>query len=471
MNNANVEQVVVVGAGPAGLAATTELVNAGAKVLLIDAGERHGGQYWRHNAGSPFANKHEEMRIVAHPNVDYLAKTNVWAATYCEGVSTLHLLTDRKEMREVNTRALVLATGAYDRSLPFPGWDLPGVMTAGGVQALLKGQKTLAGKKFVVAGTGPLLLPVAVGLIMAGAQVQAIVEASLPTAWSTKLRALIYSRNKLRDFGTFQKIIFKAKVKVHYGSAIIAAHGSDGVERVTMTKIDRKFRIKPNSKIDIDCDVLAVGWGFTPDLSLATALGCNTRIEPRDSSLVVEVDDHQATSLPGVYAAGEVTGVGGSTLALAEGRIAAINLMLASGQPGSSTDNATLKKLSEERKKHQIFANALLEIYRVADGWTTWQADSTILCRCEEVSVGDLRKAIVELGVTDSKSAKSLTRIGMGMCQGRMCGQAVTEFVAKECNRKVTLKDLQGGAKRPVITPIPLGLFAEGPSGVSRTKG
>jgi thioredoxin reductase len=456
------DQVVVVGAGPAGLAAATALVSVGARVLLIDGGERPGGQYRRHSADSGLPKKHEELRIISHPNVEYLAKTNVWAATYLDCISTLHLLIDRKLEREVNTHALILATGAYDRSIPFPGWDLPGVMTAGGVQALLKGQKRLAGKEFVVAGTGPFLLPRAVGLIMSGAKVNAVVEASLPTAWLTKPRGLIQSGDKLIDFGTFQKIIIKAKVRVHYGTAIVAAYGTDLLERVTLAKIDRKFRVKPGSETDLACDVLAVGWGFTPDLSLADALGCRTRVEPRDGSLVVDVDAKQATSLPGVYAAGEATGVGGSGLALTEGRIAAFSLAQTRGSIDATQFAGLIGSENQKRRKQQIFANALLEIYRIADGWTTWQTPETVLCRCEEVTVGDVRNAVAELGVSDGRTAKSLTRAGMGMCQGRVCGQAVSEFVAKECGRMASLKDLQGGAKRPVITPIPLGLLANG---------
>jgi len=451
MSAISTEQIVVVGGGPAGLAAATSLVRTGARVLLIDAGERPGGQYWRHHAESSLAAKHEELRIIAHPNVEYLAKTNVWAATYRDGVSTLHLLMDGKVEREIRTRTLILATGAYDRSLPFPGWDLPGVMTAGGVQALLKGQKSLVGKEIVVAGTGPFLLPVAIGLIMAGVQVKAIVEASRPTAWFTKLGALTHNDGKLKDFVTFQKIIFGAKVKIHYGSAIVAAEGNERVERVTLAKIDSKFAIKPGSIRQIACDSLAVGWGFTPDLSLATALGCASQIDPRDGSLVIEVDEHQETSVPGIYAAGEITGIGGSALALTEGRIAAANVS------GAQTED-----LLRLRGKQLIFANALLDIYRVKHGWTSWQDETTVLCRCEEVSVGDLRKAIVELGVSDLRGAKLLTRAGMGMCQGRVCGQSVAEFVAKESGHQITLKDLQGGAKRPVITPIPLGLLAKG---------
>lgn len=455
---ATTEQIVVVGAGPAGLAATRILVRAGAHVLLIDGDERPGGQYWRHGADSVLPMKHEELRIITHPNVEYLPKTNVWSANYRGGVSTLNLLIDRKREREISTRALILATGAYDRSLPFPGWDLPGVMTAGGVQALLKGQGRLMGKEIVVAGTGPFLLPVAVGLIMAGVEVKAIVEASRPTTWFTKLGALTHNGGKFSDFVQFQKIIRGAKVKVHYGSAIVAAHGNGRVEEVTLAKIDRQFKIKPGSERQIACDALAVGWGFTPDLSVASAIGCATRVEQRDGSLVVDVDERQVTSLLGVYAAGEITGVGGSALALTEGQIAASSAADSLGL----IDPTKVTSLLEKRRKQQIFANALLEIYRVKDGWTTWQDESTIICRCEEVSVGDLRKAITELEVSDWRSAKSLTRTGMGMCQGRVCGQAVADFVAKECGHPVTVSDLQGGAKRPIITPIPLGLLASG---------
>jgi NAD(P)H-nitrite reductase large subunit len=154
--------------------------------------------------------------------------------------------------------------------------------------------------------------------------------------------------------------------------------------------------------------------------------------------------------------------MGRSGLALTEGRIAASALAQSRGLINSIQAAELTNGLNEKRRKQQIFANALLEIYRVADGWTTWQTPETILCRCEEVTVGDVRNAIAELGVSDGRSAKSLTRAGMGMCQGRVCGQAVSEFVAKECGSKVSLKDLQSGAKRPVITPIPLGLLATG---------
>lgn len=461
MSTATTEQIIVVGAGPAGLAATKALVEAGAHVLLIDGDERPGGQYWRHSADSALPIKHGELRVITHPNVEYLPSTNVWSATYRDGVSNLNLLIGRKQEREVNTRVLILATGAYDRSLPFPGWDLPGVMTAGGVQALLKSQERLVGREIVVAGTGPFLLPVAVGLIMAGVEVKAIVEASRPTAWFTKLGALTRNGGKFGDFVKFQKIIAGAKVKVHYGSAIIATHGNERVERVTLAKIDRRFRIKAGSESQIVCDALAVGWGFTPDLSVASALGCATRIEPRDGSLIVDVDERQATSLPGVYAAGEITGIGGSALALTEGQIAASSVADSLGL----IDPTKAASLYERRRKQQVFANALLEIYRIKDGWITWQKEETVLCRCEEVSVGDVRKAIAELGVSDLRSAKSLTRTGMGMCQGRVCGRIVADFVAKECGRVVTAGDLQGGVKRPVITPIPLGLLANGIDG------
>jgi NADPH-dependent 2,4-dienoyl-CoA reductase/sulfur reductase-like enzyme len=455
-------QIVIVGAGPAGLAAATALVSYGASVLLIDAGQRVGGQYWRHSAGSGLSKKHEEMRIISHPNVEYLPDTNVWAATHLDGISTLHLLMDDAHERKVTTRWLVLATGAYDRSLPFPGWDLPGVMTAGGVQALLKGEKRLAGKEFVVAGTGPFLLPVAVGLIMAGARVNAIVEAAPLTAWLTNLGGLARSGNKFRDFATFQKIIRTAKVKIHYGSAITAAHGTNSLESVTLEKIGRDFLAKRRAKTEIPCDVLAVGWGFTPDISLASALGCRTQLELRDGSLVVAVDENQGTSLVGIYAAGEATGVGGSALALTEGKIAATAMAQAIGLIEPAKSAKLIQEQKRVRRKQQIFANALLDVYQVAHGWTTWPTPETIICRCEEVTVRQLRDAISELGVSDGKSAKSLTRAGMGMCQGRVCGQAVSEFVAKECGRKVTLADLQGGAKRPIITPIPLGLLANG---------
>jgi hypothetical protein len=177
----------------------------------------------------------------------------------------------------------------------------------------------------------------------------------------------------------------------------------------------------------------------------------------KDESVVVWVDSEQQTNIPGVFAAGEITGIGGSELSMAEGVIAGI---AAAKFVGCKVD--VLKAHRKRRAKRQRFANALIKAYPIKAGWQLWPNDQTTICRCEEVSLGDLKFSVEELGATDSRTAKLFTRCGMGLCQGRICGRSVVDLVAKELNVLPTDIDRISAVNRPIITPIPLGVLAQG---------
>ena len=351
---------------------------------------------------------------------------------------------------------MILCTGAYDRTLPFPGWDIPGVMTPGGVQSLLKGHGVLAGRRVVVAGSGPFLLPVAAGVIKAGGSVVALLEANKSRRWLTSFSVLLENISKIKEAFYYIKTISEAKVRARFGQAVIAAHAASNgeLESVDIAKIDRNFRIKKVQ--NIKCDVAAIGWGFTADTSLAGSLGCN-QLVAKDDGVVVWVDSKQQTSIPGVFAAGEITGIGGSDLSMAEGVIAGIS---AAKFVGCNVE--VLKAHRKRRAKRQRFANALIKAYPIKPGWKSWLRDETIICRCEEVCLSDLKHSINELGATDSRTAKLLTRCGMGLCQGRICGRFVVDLVANELNLSPTDTDRISAVNRPIITPIPLGVLALG---------
>jgi thioredoxin reductase len=457
--------VVVVGGGPAGLSAALAAAAAGAPVLLIDSNSRLGGQYWR-NSSDNFDDQYEQHfdletglllinAVKARKEIEVWSEAQIWSATNNEGKFTLRIIYQGKE-KIVNTANIILCTGAYDRTLPFPGWDIPGVMTPGGVQSLLKGHGVLAGKRVVVAGTGPFLLPVAAGVIKAGGEVVSLLEANKSRRWITSFNVILENLGKLKEAFYYIKTISEGKVRAKFGYAVITAHaGSNGeLESVDIAKIDRNFNVKKLK--NIKCDVAAIGWGFTADTSLAGSLGCK-QVVAKDESVIVWVENDQQTSISGIFAAGEITGIGGSELSMAEGVIAGI---AAAKFVGCKVE--VLKAHRKRRAKRQRFANALIKAYPVKSGWQSWLNDQTTVCRCEEVSLCDLKYSVEELGATDSRTAKLFTRCGMGLCQGRICGRSVVDLVANELKVLPTDTDRISAVNRPIITPIPLGVLAQG---------
>jgi NADPH-dependent 2,4-dienoyl-CoA reductase/sulfur reductase-like enzyme len=474
VRDAPVEDLAIVGAGPAGMAAAVAASRAGLSVVLIDSAARLGGQYFRHapeafHARRPGAFHHGFARFTRMSDalgesgrVQIRLTHRVWAVERVagraagdgegataraaeDGVMAVHCLSGaRDERREsVLARRLLIATGAHDRPLPFPGWDLPGVFTAGGAQALLKGDLVVAGRRVVVAGTGPFLLPVAAGLAAAGAHVAGVFEANGGLALAP---ALIAHPGRLAEAAAYGYRLARHRVRYAGGHAVIAAHGRDELTHVTVARLDRDW--VPGPSRTIECDALAVGYGFVPQIELATQLGCATR-PGGDGGAVVAVDAGMRTSVPGVYAAGEPTGVGGAELAEVEGWIAGRS---AAADLGRRVPPAP--ELPRRRARLAAFGVALQDAYPVRDGWIGWLDDDTLICRCEEVPYARVKEALA-LGASDARSLKLLARPGMGWCQGRVCGHAVASLAG----------EVPGPPRRPIAQPVRLGDLAGDPEG------
>ncbi|GHH34248.1 oxidase [Streptomyces umbrinus] len=460
---------MVIGAGPAGLTAALAAAARGVRVTLVDSAPQAGGQFYRQTAPGLGARRpqalHHQWRTwerlrdglaahIAASRVTYLTDHHVWFVERQPGTTdrapasfTVHALLgpEHEEPVTVHADAVLLATGGYEKVLPFPGWTLPGVVTAGGAQAMLKGGLVLPGRTAVVAGTGPLLLPVAVGLASAGAKVAALVESADPRNLARQARVLAAHPAKLAEGARYAAELARHRVRTQVRSTVVAAHGTGRLEAVTVAALDGDGRVRPGTERRIPCDTLAVGHGMLPHTDLAEALGC------RLDGVAVAVDDEQRTDVPGVWAAGEATGIGGAALASAEGRIA--GLSIAARLDSRTPERSSYASAAKARAGLREFFAAVDTVCAPPARWTEQVTDDTVVCRCEEVSAAAIREAVDELGAGDVRTVKLLTRAGMGWCQGRMCGPAVAGLA--RCP--------ETPSRRPFARPVPLGVLAREP--------
>jgi D-hydroxyproline dehydrogenase subunit alpha len=384
--------VLVIGGGPAGIAAATRAAEAKRHVLLIDESPELGGQIWRHRAqGTVPAIARTWLSRVEASGAKMLRGTSVVDVHDAGG--DFIVTAERNGVPVViRAHAIVLATGARERFLPFPGWTLPGVIGVGAAQALLKSGLSFAGKRVVVSGSGPLLLPVAGSLRGANAKVLLVAEQApwrsvtafavgLVRRPSTMLQALRY-RAALR------------RTPYHFGEWVTAARGDGRVEEADITN--------GSSTRTIACDVLCAAFGLVPNTELAQLLGC--AIERG----AVVVDDRQQTSRTNVFCAGEPAGIGGMDLAIVEGQIAGLS---AAGVEASSH--------LARRNRLRSLAHAMERAFAPREELRALAMPDTIVCRCEDVRFGAIDRNWT------MRKAKLYTRAGMGPCQGRVCGAAL----------------------------------------------
>ena len=384
-------RVVVVGGGPAGLAAATTAAEAGSSVLLVDEAPAPGGQIWRPGCRStlPASALHWTDRL--HRSGARL----VPEASVIDAESPQHLVVDRRGQRiDVRCDSLILATGSRELFLPFPGWTLPGVLGVGGVQALAKTGVSFRDRRVVIAGSGPLLLPVAATLAKAGARLVAVAEqAPLGSVVSFAL-GLWHQPSKLIEAARLRAAFASSTYRT--GVWVETANGQETVSSATLTNGSRSWTES--------CDILCCSYGLVPNVELALWLGCSVR------GGAVEVDDEQLTSVESVFCVGEPTGIGGSDLSLAEGQIA--GLVAAGAGSGSAS-------LQRRRAALRRVATRMEESFRPRSELLTRVGEATIVCRCEDVAWGQLD------AVSSLRQAKLYTRVGMGACQGRVCGAAL----------------------------------------------
>ena len=426
--------VAIVGAGPAGLYAALAAKGASASVVVIDEYAQPGGQFYRQLAGE--FTVHDRARLphdytkgdallgrVRAAGIDVLNDALVWASFEAGSLSVRH----RGEMGTVRSRKTIVASGAYERAAAFPGWDLPGVMTPGGAQTLVKSQRVLPGSRIVLAGSGPFLLPVATTLIEAGAKVAGIFEATTPREWAPHATRLWGHWERVREGLRYRRTIAAAGVPIHYGHIVVRAEGEDFVERVVLAKCDAQGRAMPGTERVEKADTLCASYGFVPAVQLTRALGCEHRYERAWGGWIPVHGEDMETSVPGVFVAGEVAGIGGAHAAMAEGTLAGLN---AARQLGRTVGGVELAQARTDRARHRAFARLVADVFAIKPGVYETITDETLVCRCEEVTAGQVRAAATAWGA-NVNFIKGVTRCGMGYCQGRVCGSLVEEIAAR----------------------------------------
>lgn len=416
--------LVIVGAGPAGLGAAAEATRAGVAVTVIDGWSAPGGQIHAKPDGSGLdAMPPEVVEGLRGELVDLRLGTEVWAA-FGDG-RTLGVRHGER-LEELRADRLVLALGAAERVAPFPGWDHPAAISAGGAQRLLKTAGMVPDGRIALAGSGPFLRTVAADLAEAGADIALVAESR--TRRDLRPLAGAFLRAPGRAADALDVLRRTRSLPVRVGTTVRAFDGA-AVELGDGTRVA--------------CDALLLGFGFRPRTELARLAGC--AVTTRGAA----VDGGQATSVDGIWAAGETTGVGGAPLANVEGRIAGA---MAASALGARISDDLLARLRAQRAAHRRFAAAL---------WRAWPDppvlgaadDATIVCRCERVDLGSIRAA----GAGSGRAAKALLRCGMGACQGATCGEAVRAATG----RGDDLDDRWEPRARPPIAPVTIGQLAE----------
>ena len=460
--------VLVIGGGPAGLAAASIAAEAGLDVVLVDERAKLGGQYYKQPADASTVNDAlvdrqfrrggAMIRRVQQSGARVLPGVTVWAA---HGPTEVMALGNAASY-VLRPKRLIVATGAYDRAVPMPGWTLPGFMTTGAAQALLRAYQVAPGERVVISGNGPLNVQLAAELTRAGVTVVALAELApapgVRSAWH--LAAMLWNApDLLRDGVGYLHTLRRAGVPLLYGHSVIAASGNEGVAQATVAGIDGGGRPIPGTERILDVDAVCTGFGFLPSNDISRALGCRHRFDERRGHLVAVRDPHGRTTVDGVAVVGDGGGIGGGRVAVAQGVLAGVDAARSLGAGDPTGLRLEARRAHKMLRRQERFQRALWALYDAPLLVDQLATDETHICRCEEVTRAEIHEAMDD-GVESLGALKRVTRAGMGRCQGRYCAGIMAGMLPVHSAR--ARDELDFFAPRAPFKPVPIGAVAPG---------
>ncbi|KQU51172.1 FAD/NAD(P)-binding oxidoreductase [Bosea sp. Leaf344] len=464
--------LLVVGAGPAGLAAAARAADCGLSVLLADENPAPGGQiyravgttpvtrpavlgaeYWK---GGALLTRLAQSRAVLAPSC------TVWSVAPDAAVGSVEIgVSLDGRARLIEAAEVILATGAQERPFPIPGWTLPGVMTAGAAQIALKSSGLVPAGRIVLAGCGPLLYLLAGQLAAAGATIVAVLDTTPRRNWRAAIAAFPdFLRSPYLAKGLALMAKARARLPFRNGVTDLSAEGEDRVTGVRVTR--------GGASETIACDTLLLHQGVIPGVNLSNAIGCAHEFDEDQHCWVPQVDQWFASSVPAVAIAGDGAGIGGAESAALRGEIAALGAAQRLGRLSREQRDAQAAPIRAALARSLRGRRFLDLLYKPAARFLAPPDDATIVCRCEEVTAGQIRDTASRLGVTGPNQMKAFLRCGMGPCQGRLCGPTVVELIAQA--QGLSPAEVGYYRLRPPVKPITLGELAALPQSDAAVK-
>lgn len=459
--------LVIVGGGPAGMAAAIEAGRAGLVCTLLDEAPRLGGQIYRQPP------EHFQVTDACALGKDFVRgeqlraelKTFADRIEVISGTSVLGIWRGREILWAshgtsgiIEAERLIFATGAYERPVPFPGWTLPGVMTAGGMQTIIKTMQVRPGRRALVAGTGPLILSAASRLLEIGVDVVAVLEAGRPLRLSAPPVKEGRESGFAEDTGAHEQRLRQAGIPLLFNHTVFGVYGKSAVERASYGPVDPdSWRPHKELAQSAEIDLMILGFGFVPNTELTELAGCRHQYVAPEGGWVPVRDAMMQTTVPGVFAVGDGAGIRGALASMEEGRVAGITAAEQAGVIRATdaankreTPLALLRSLSQAKEAYD-------GAFQIQSGLLDLIDPDTLLCRCEEITLGEVRAAL-DQGARDLQAVKLLTRLGMGPCQGRNCAPSAGMYL---CQMTGCTPEQTGRiSPRPPVRPVTLGTLA-----------
>ncbi|MDR5733413.1 NAD(P)/FAD-dependent oxidoreductase [Caballeronia sp. LZ025] len=451
--------VIVIGAGPAGVRAAQALVEAGLRPVVIDEGRRDGGQIYRRQPegftrtyealyGTEAERAHSLHRDfdALRGNIDYVPDTLVWNIE----PNAVHVVSGTRH-RKMAFDAIIICSGATDRLMPVPGWHHAGTYSLGGAQVALKSQGCAIGSRVVMMGTGPLLYLVAAQYVKAGATVSAVLDTSTFAQRVRALPQLLAIPSTLKKGVALMRVLKDARVPVHRGITPVAIEGTpeNGVQNVRVKQAD-------GAALHVSCDAVALGYHLRPETQLADLAGCEFRFDHALQQWLPIADEDGRSNVKGVYLAGDGARVRGADAAERAGRLAALAVLK---DTGVTRNEDEANRLRMQLQRFTRFAAGLRAAFPWPAQFAAALPDDTIVCRCEAITAGELRRVVNEMGAKEANRAKAFSRVGMGRCQGRFCAHAGAEVIAAEA--RVPLEAVGRLRGQAPVKPLPMAITTQ----------